>query len=192
MQGLLESFIPLFVAIDAVGVLPVFWSMTDEMERTAKNRLITHATLAAFVVSIIFLLAGKALFRFLGITEADFRIAGGLILLIISIADIAFSGSRVRRSKDAVGVVPIGVPLIMGPAALTTILISVEAHGAWVTSVSLVLNLVFVWLIFRYSHFILKILGDSGSRALGKVMSLFLAAIAVMMIRVGIQQLTGY
>jgi multiple antibiotic resistance protein len=83
-------------------------------------------------------------------------------------------------------VVPIGIPLIIGPAALTTILILVDTHGYFATIVSLLLNLLIVWVIFRYSDFVIKMMGEAGSKAVAKVAALFMAGIAVMMIRVGL------
>jgi multiple antibiotic resistance protein len=74
----------------------------------------------------------------------------------------------------------------MGPAALTTILISVDSYGYLITVASLLVNLLIVWILFQKSDWIAKIFGEGGARAFGKVMSLFLAAIAIMMIRVGL------
>ncbi len=187
-QEFLLVFIPLFVAIDAIGVLPVFWNLTSSLTKKERNVLITQASLTALAISVLFLFAGQALFQFLGINENDFRIAGGILLLIISIVDIAFGhpSSRKTEGERHIGVVPIGIPLIMGPAALTTILVQVDMRGYPVTLFAVVLNILIVWIMFRKTHLILKVTGEAGSRALGKVMALFLAAIAVMMIRVGL------
>lgn len=192
-QAFLSSFIPMFVAIDIVGVLPFFMSLTADFQKKKKMELIHHATITAFLIALIFLFAGKIIFNFLGINENDFRIAGGLILLIISITDITASRflkpKQVEGEDTFVGVVPIGIPLIMGPAAMTTILFSVDNHGWLITLLSLILNLLIVLFFLRRSEWVVGIIGESGSRAMGKVMALFLAAIAVMMIRVGLSNL---
>lgn len=186
-EKFLLCFIPLFVAIDSVGVLPLFINLTGGLKIEEKKKLITEATAAALLISILFIFAGRVVFTFLGITENDFRIAGGLILLLISISDVAFSGLRLRSHQGSeVGVVPIGIPLIIGPGALTTILLLVDQFGIWHTIFALVVNLGIVWISFRKSDLILKVMGDPGSRAFAKVMALFLAAIAIMMIRVGL------
>jgi multiple antibiotic resistance protein len=187
LEVFLLCFIPLFVAIDVFGVVPLFMSLTDKMPLPEKNRLVTSSCLTALAISVVFLLAGKALFTFLGITENDFRIGGGIVLLVVAIFDLMSNHEDSGRAPSSdIGVVPIGIPLIMGPAALTTVLISVEAHGPWLTLIALLSNLALVWLVFRQSHWILKIMGRGGAKAVAKVSSLFLAAIAVMMIRVGI------
>lgn len=184
----LLCFIPLFVAMDGPGVLPIFLNFTSGLSERARRRLVTQATLTAFAVAVIFLATGKILFRVLGIDEHDFRIGGGIVLLFIAIGDLMVSNLDSRRvTGDAdFGVVPIGVPLIMGPAALTTSLILVDSYGTFMTSVALLANLLLIWLMFRYSNVVVRILGKNGSRAFAKVAALFLAAIACKMIRMGV------
>ncbi len=177
----------MFVAIDSLGIVPLYLGLTEKVSPLEKNKLVLKATLTAFVICVAFLFIGNALFNFLGITVNDFRIAGGIILLIISINDLLFYSSRVRDVQpDDVGVVPLGIPLIAGPAVLTTMLILMNESGKTYVIVSLVLNLVINYFALRYANLVKKILRDAGSKAFAKVASLFLAAIAVMMIRVGI------
>lgn len=181
------SFIPLFVAIDVLAVVPLFISMTDRMSDKNRRQMVTAASLTAFAVSLLFLATGRFLFSFLGITDNDFRVGGGLLLLAISITDLIYARAAVERRFDAnVGVVPIGVPLIIGPAALTTILILVDSVGYWLTLAALVANLVIVWFVFRNATMFQRLMGRAGSAAFARIMSIFMAAIAVMMIRAGI------
>lgn len=185
-NALLLSFIPLFVAIDVLGVVPIFLSLTEGLDRPQKRRLVTDATLAALGVSLVFLFFGRFLFNVMGITEDDFRVGGGIVLLVIAIIDLLFSHDQERSPDRSIGIVPIGVPLIIGPAALTTILILVDAYGMAVTVLSLLANLAIVWLVFRHSEVVVRVMGRGGSKAIAKVASLFMVAIAVMMIRVGL------
>jgi multiple antibiotic resistance protein len=189
LELFLLSFIPLFVAIDIIGTAPIFLGYTHSISDTAKKKLIFEAVLAAFGVAIIFLFGGKAIMNFLGITIDDFRIAGGIILLILSINDIIASSEKVRNPGSDIGIVPLGVPLIMGPAALTTILILVDNFGYLPTILSMTLNLIIALIVLLNAKIILKVIGDGGSKAVAKIASLFLAAIAVMMIRVGVLNL---
>lgn len=186
METFLLAFIPLFVAIDVFGVLPLFVSLTDGMEQRQKRTLTWEATLTAFVISLLFLVAGKMLFSFLGITESDFRVGGGIVLLVLAVNDLLFSKERKRDLGDSVGVVPIGIPLIMGPAALTTIIILVDSYGYLWTIASLIANMLFVLVVFLQANTVARVMGNAGSRAVAKVAALFLAGIAVMMIRSGI------
>lgn len=186
LETFLLSFIPLFVAIDIIGTAPIFLAYTRSISEHAKKKLIFEAVLAAFAVALIFLVGGKVILNFLGITIDDFRIAGGLILLILSVNDIIASSEKVRNPGTDIGVVPLGVPLIMGPAALTTILILVDNFGYLITILSITLNFIIVLLVLLNAKLIMKVIGDGGSKAFAKIASLFLAAIAVMMIRVGV------
>lgn len=156
------------------------------MEQRQKRTLTWEATLTAFVISLLFLVAGKMLFSFLGITESDFRVGGGIVLLVLAVNDLLFSKERKRDLGDSVGVVPIGIPLIMGPAALTTIIILVDSYGYLWTIASLIANMLFVLVVFLQANTVARVMGNAGSRAVAKVAALFLAGIAVMMIRSGI------
>jgi multiple antibiotic resistance protein len=180
------SFIPLFVAIDVLGLVPIFLSLTGKMNPKEKKKLITDATLTALAVSLVFLFGGRMIFNFLGITENDFRVGGGIVLLVLAIVELIFAGEDNRTPQTSVGVVPIGIPLIIGPAVLTTLLIVVDAYGYLAAVIALLANLFLVWLIFRNSNLIIRIMGEAGSKAFAKVAALFMAAIAIMMIRVGL------
>lgn len=183
----LLAFIPMFVAFDAIGTVPMYIGLTHGIETGEKKKLVLQATIAALVICIIFLYVGDAILDFLGINVNDFRIAGGLILLVISITDLLFYASRVRdvRAED-IGIVPIGIPLIAGPAVLTTILISNDSYGAEYTVICIAINIIIMFVLLRNADYVKKILGDSGSKAFAKIASLFLAAIAIMMIRIGL------
>ncbi len=188
-NSLLMSFIPLFVAIDVLGGIPLFMALTAGLNREERKRLTRDATLAAAAVALLFLVSGKLVFSFLGITEDDFRIGGGIVLLVLSVYELLFASDKQRDAGTSVGVVPIGIPLIMGPAALTSIIIVVDSYGYWLSMLSLALNLLIVWIVLSRADIVLRFMGVSGSRAFAKVASLFMAAIAVMMVRVGVQHI---
>lgn len=188
LESFIQSFIPLFVAMDTLGLIPLFLGLTQGMERDDLRRLIYNATGTAFIIAILFLFSGTALFDFLGITPADFRIGGGIVLLVLAIQDLISSTPEERRKpRTNVGVVPIGIPLIMGPAGMTTILITVDAYGLAMTLASLVANCLLVLILLLNSKWIIRVMGEAGSQAFAKVASLFMAGIAVMMIRSGIE-----
>jgi multiple antibiotic resistance protein len=181
-------FIPLFVAFDALGILPIFVSLTSEMETPERKRVIRQSTLTAFLVSIGFLAAGRWVFNLLGISISDFKIAGGILLFIIAIVDLIFPDRTRTFPKETLGVVPIGIPLITGPAVLTLLLMIVPTYGYAATIVCLVFNLLIVWLVFSQSQWIMQLLKEGGSKGVAKVSSLLLAAFAMMMIRVGLKE----
>ena len=184
---ILLPFVPLFVAFDALGILPIFVSLTSEMAQSERKRVIGQAILTGFLVSIGFLGVGKSVFSLLGITVSDFQIAGGILLFIISIVDLIFPEKTRTFPKETMGVVPIGIPLIVGPAVLTLLLMIVHTYGYFSTILCLILNLLVVWLAFSQSHRIMRLMKEGGAKGIAKVFSLLLAAFAMMMIRLGLE-----
>ena len=183
------AFIPLFVAMDPIGIIPLYISFTQQMDSQARRRLTLEALGAAFAVTMVFMFVGKALFGILGITIPDFQIAGGLLLVVMSVQDMVSSTKELRDPGPNVeaGVVPLGIPLIAGPAVLTTELLLLQQHGVVPTASALVTNLALTAIGFLLSARITQLLGSGGVRAVSKIFSLLMAAIAIMMIRIGIE-----
>ncbi|MFH2137857.1 MAG: MarC family protein [Candidatus Omnitrophota bacterium] len=188
IKNILLAFIPIFVAVDAFGVLPIYISLTRELSKKEKPAIIMQSIITALSVAVVFIFLGKAIFRLLGITVGDFMIAGGAVLFCIAIIDILNPGKRRRVPSPELGAVPIGTPLIVGPAVLTTSLIITSEYGLLATLVSVGINVALAGMIFYFSEVLIKILGEAGTKALSKVTALLLAAIAVMMVRKGIMQ----
>ncbi len=182
----LYTFIPLFVAIDVLGVVPIYLSLIEGLPLASKQRIIWQALLTASGIGLGFILVGQGVFRFLGITVADFQIGGGLILLIFAIMDLLQAEKARRRPSPTMGVVPIGTPLIVGPAVLTTLVMLVDIYGYIMPMLALIVNLLLVGVVFTYAQSVEQWLGEGGTKAISSVINLFLAAIAVMMIRRGI------
>ena len=190
MDALLKSFISLFFAIDAIGALPIVMGLSRSVMPGERRRLMVKASAAALAVGLIFLFGGKKIFEFLGILENDFRIAGGLLLILFSIRDLMVPASHQGVDKPVrVGIVPIAMPIMVGPAALATVLLSGEQYGYGITVLSFSLNVLFALVIFSKGDWILRRLGDDVSDAFAKIASLLLAAIGVMLMRSGIQGL---
>jgi multiple antibiotic resistance protein len=189
LNNILLSFIPIFVAVDAVGVLPIFASLTEQLSQKERTKIIVQSLFTASCLAIGFIFLGKAVFQLLGITISDFMIAGGAILFCLAIIDIINPVKQRRVPSDDLGVVPLGTPLIVGPAVLTTSLIIISQYGIFATLISVLANILLVGLIFSLAGTLIKFLGEAGSKALSKVTSLLLAAIAVMMIRKGLVNL---
>lgn len=183
------AFIPIFVAVDPIGLLPLFVGLTHRLAKKEKRRIIVQSVATALSLAIAFIVLGKWVFRVMGITVWDFMIAGGVILLCLSIRDLLQPWKERPDFSEEMGAVPLGTPLIVGPAVLTTSLILIDQHGVAATVISVVLNICLVGVTFIWSDFLIKTLGKAGARALSKIMALFLAAIAVMMIRKGLVQL---
>lgn len=189
LEPYILTFIPIFVAVDAIGNIPLFVSLVEGANKKQRQRIIIDSVTTATVVAILFMFIGKWVLRLIGITIADFQIAGGLLLLIISVW-LLLPGSQKSILSDGrdkeVGVFPLGTPLITGPAVLTTILMMLDSFGLKATSVSLVFNMLIVWMTLVRADSIMKLMGASGTRAFSKIMYILLAAIGVMMVRIGV------
>lgn len=186
-----HTFIPLFVAIDIIAVLPLFLSLTRELSVRRQRRVVRDSVITALLVGIVFIAMGEGIFSILGITNDDFKIAGGLVLLVFAVLELIRRNENRRQPAGKPGIVPLGVPLIVGPAVLTTLIVLVDHYGITVTVIAFLLNLLIVWLVLSKSVAVIAVLGEGGIIAISKVMALLLASIAVMMIRIGVQNITG-
>jgi multiple antibiotic resistance protein len=195
MPGLLEkfllAFIPLFVAMDPVGLVPFFLGMTQGIERPQRERIAWQAIITAAVVAVGFMFLGRWTFRVLGISVGDFQVAGGLILLVLASRDLLRTRSSEEQLPEDFGIVPLGLPYIAGPATLTTLVILMDAPsvGFRFALLSLAANLVLVALAIHYADWLAERFSRAGLRAVSKIIAMLLAAIAVSMIRRGWQSM---
>lgn len=187
----LLAFIPLFVSMDPIGVIPFYLSLTSSLDRPRRQTVLLEAMATAFGVGAGFVFLGQAVFSYLDITTADFKVAGGIILLVLAIYDLLFA-SETRKVEGAnVGVVPLGMPLIVGPAVLTTLVLQADSAGPPAALLAFVVNLAIVLCVFLGARRIQRVIGDGGTAAVSKIATLLLAAIAVMMIRRGIFEIVA-
>jgi multiple antibiotic resistance protein len=194
LRELALTFVPLFFAMDAVGNLPIFLALTQEVEPKHRRRAVHVATLTALGVGLGFVALGKAIFSLLGIEVADFLMAGGIILLILAIRYL-ITGKIVETedlsASETVGVVPLGTPLVVGPAVLASLLLLIGQYRIPIVLSSFILNLAIQWVLFRQANRIVDVLGRTGVNAVSKIVMLLLAAIAVKMIRQGVLTILG-
>ena len=190
LKPFLLSFIPLFIAMGALDFVPLVIALTDGMDEPQRRKTVREGSAAAGLILVTFLFVGKAVFLLLGVTVADFMVAGGLLLLIISIKSLLADADApaVARLRE-VSIVPLATPLIAGPAALATTLILLDTYGALTTLVSILLNCLCTWVILDQAPRLRRILGERGTLGFSKVSYILLASIAVMMIRRGVMLL---
>ncbi len=186
MRDFALSFTAIFVALDIIGTIPMYLGMTQAMPRKARDRVVNTSMLVAFVVAVVFIFFGLKIFQFLGISVFDFKIAGGIVLLLVSLADLVGGPEAVHNKSGSTGVVPLAVPLITGPGVLTTLILQVGAFGYAVTLTALLVNYVLAWVLLRKSDGVTRLIGKDGTVVVSKIAALLLAAIAVAMIRSGV------
>ena len=187
LQHFLVTFIPLFVALDPIGLVPIYLSMAQGTPRGRRNLVINEAVLTGLLIAVIFLFLGRFIFHSLRITDDDFRVAGGLILFGLAAQDILHTDQRNAEVAKDFGVVPLGMPLIAGPATLTALLTLTESSGLPMTLFSLLVNLLLVLVALRTATRLETLLGLRAMRAFSKIVALLLAAIAVNLVRRGLQ-----
>jgi multiple antibiotic resistance protein len=181
------AFIPLFVAVDAIGVLPMYLGLTSGIGQARSRRIVIQSVITALIVGLLFLVVGKWVLSMLGITIADFMIAGGVILFILSATDLlSFEKPERTVAEDDIGPVPIGVPLIVGPAVLTTGMLLIDEYGMFITMLSLAINILLVGVVLWFAPLAERVLGKKGAKIISKLAGLLLASFAVMMVRRGI------
>jgi len=187
LQSFILTFVPLFIVIDALGNLPFVISLSEGMSRGERRKMIHIATVTATIVGLAFLFLGQLILQVLDISVGSFAIAGGLILLILSIKYMT-TGRMVEAIKEEmVAVVPIGTPLTVGPATITTLLLLTTQFPLYMVLISFTLNMLITWAILLSSNQIVRFMGKGGLKAVSRVFSLLLAAIAVNMIIHGLE-----
>ena len=186
MNQFWHAFIPLFVALDGVGLLPLYWALAHRLSPRERRRAVTEASLTALVVAILFLMVSRFVFTLMGLEFADIMVAGGAILIVLCLRELLLPAPPPKHAHGSVGVVPLGVPLLAGPAVLTTVLLVRDQHGWQVTLAALLANMALVWLILRAAEWLMRLLGREGAEAISKIFSLILTAFGVMLIRQGL------
>jgi multiple antibiotic resistance protein len=182
----LECFIPLFVTMDPVGLAAIFIALSRDVPIAKRKKIATQATWTGGIVALLFLFLGRSIFISIGISEGDFQIAGGLILFILASRELIQTPSQEKRNlPEDFGVVPLGMPLIAGPATITTLLVISQSVGMGMTLLALAANLVLVALAFSQSERLERLVGQTGLRAVSKIIALLLAAVAVHIVRRG-------
>ncbi|HYR23502.1 MAG TPA: MarC family protein [Chthoniobacterales bacterium] len=188
IEKFLLAFIPLFVAIDPIGLVAIFIGLGTKASSEHRKRQAFLGLVTGLLVSIGFIFLGKIIFKALGITVADFQVAGGLILLALAVRELVGFGPHDSESiRSEFGVVPLGMPLIAGPALLTALLILVDSVGLVFTLASLLVNLAIVAIALCNAERFARWMGTQGLRGVSKIIALLLAAIAISLIRRGWQ-----
>ena len=185
---LVRATVALFIIVDPIGLVPIFSNMTDEMSALERTKMFKVVIYTGAALLTVFALVGEELLALFGITLPSFEMAGGLLLLLLSL-DILFRGERFAKPghHEDVGVVPIAFPLLVGPGAITTTIIALGAYGILVTLGSVVAVMFLSWVVMKQTPRIHSLLGKTGSSVIAQVMAVFIAAIAIQFIITGIR-----
>jgi multiple antibiotic resistance protein len=183
------TFIPLFIVIDAFGNLPFVVTIGEDMDTRKRRKLVHIAVITATVVGLDFLFFGQFILNVLDISVGSFAIAGGIILLVLSVQHMLTGHMVTADREEMAAIVPIGTPLTVGPATITTLLLLVLQFSLYIVLIAFAVNMLITWLMFLLGQKIAGFMGRGGLRAVSRVFSLLLAAIAVTMIIRGLNML---
>jgi len=192
ISDLAKAAIALFIIVDPFGNIPIFVGLTENMPDSQRKKVYNVATIVSFVLLLVFAFTGNEILTIFGISIESFEVAGGILLLIIAIR-ILISGSMHEHatSPESLGAVPIAIPLLVGPGAITTTIFNLQAYSTAVTIAAVVIVLSITWVILRFIDRIYAVLGQTGSVVIARVMALLIAAIAVQYILTGVTHFTG-
>ena len=203
LLALVKAALALFAIVDPVGVIPIFLMATHGYTLAQSHAAARIAALTVLGVLTLFTLVGEPMLMFFGVRLAAFSVAGGLLLLLLALSMVQARVSPQRQTqdeameaeeKDAVGVVPLGIPLLAGPGAITHVIVAASAaKGEMLHQAALLIPVALValsvWLAFRAAPVISRRLGKTGIHVVTRLMGLIIAAISVEMIASGLGKL---
>ncbi len=179
LLALIKSVISLFIIVDPLGNIPIFISLTQEMKGIERKKVFHTATITGFILLLAFAVAGNEILSIFGVGLPSFMVAGGILLLTLAVKILIGWEGGGRLTPESVGAVPIAVPLLVGPGAITTTILSLQEHGMLVTIFSVVVVFTLTWLILKHIELLYRVLGRNGSAIIARVMALLIAAIAI-------------
>ncbi len=195
----LDPIVAILVVANILPILPTVLDIVRPLPKAERRKTTLRALGFGNAVAFVFALGGGALLGAVGAGLHDVRVAGGLILLVFAIYDLLFSREQrkeplsdmvedqIKSPKDEVGLVPLGVPLLVGPATLAASLFVSEVYGILWVAIALVLNMLVNMIVLVVGQRLVAVVGEGMMRATGKVFGLLLASMAVSMIRTGVQ-----
>ena len=187
LLALIKSVISLFIIVDPLGNIPIFISLTQEMKGIERKKVFHTATITGFILLLAFAVAGNEILSIFGVGLPSFMVAGGILLLTLAVKILIGWEGGGRLTPESVGAVPIAVPLLVGPGAITTTILSLQEHGMLVTIFSVVVVFTLTWLILKHIELLYRVLGRNGSAIIARVMALLIAAIAIQYIISGLK-----
>ena len=206
LSFILLSFSSLFTLLNPIGTAPIVLSLTESLSPSAYNKVIKKSICVACLILLLFAIMGKIIFTFYGITVYAFKIAGGILFLRIGInmleAKVSRTKSTPKESEEASGnddiaLTPIGIPLIAGPGAITSVMILAAQAASFQQKVifylNIIITLLITFIILKLGKKLIKKLGTSGLRVIERIMGMILMVVAIQFIIDGLNTvITNY
>jgi len=185
-RAFIDAFLTLFIVFDAIGNIPIFYSLTTHLKLSEKIRVFTRSVIIASFLLVFFMFFGKFFLDYYKVTLNDFKIAGGILLLIIAIEGIFGRVEAEMLRGEDIAIVPMATPLLAGPGSIYVVMYLYTRYGLLPTLFSIVANSLFAFILLKYSNFLLSKLGKNVILVFSRIMSFLLSVIAVTMLREGI------
>ncbi|HDV5304495.1 TPA: YchE family NAAT transporter [Vibrio cholerae] len=198
----LQFFLGLVAAVNPVGIMPVFVSLTGHMTLEEKNKTAATANIAVAIILIIALLAGQMLLDLFSISLDSFRVAGGLLLLSIAFSMMSGKLGEDKQNKqekseyisrEQIAVVPLAMPLMAGLGAISSTIVYGSRYPNMLDTLGIILTVVAFsfcsWLLFRSAPYIVRLLGQTGINVITRIMGLILGALGIEFIANGLRNL---
>ncbi|MCW4045198.1 MAG: MarC family protein [Candidatus Bathyarchaeota archaeon] len=187
LPNLIKAIIALFIIVDPFGNMPIFIGLTENMTSQERKRVFNSATITGFILLLVFALAGQQILAFFSISIYSFMIAGGILLLIMAIKLlIEDEWEKPTEAPEKLSAVPIAVPLLVGPGAITTTMLNFQEFGIIITVAAVAIVFLIVWLLLKTIDPIHRFMGKTGAAIITRIMALLIAAIAIQYIINGI------
>ncbi len=198
----LQFFLGLVAAVNPVGIMPVFVSLTGHMTPEEKNKTAATANVAVGIILTVALLGGQMLLDMFSISLDSFRVAGGLLLMSIAFSMMSGKLGEDKQNKqekseyisrEQIGVVPLAMPLMAGPGAISSTIVYGSRYPSMMDTTGIVFTIVLFcfcsWLLFRSAPYIVRLLGQTGINVITRIMGLILGALGVEFITNGLRSL---
>ncbi len=195
-------FSSLLVILDPFMAIPILLALTADYTQAERNRVARIATITVATVLILVALTGETLLHWMGTSLGSFRVGGGIVLFLMALAMLQAQTDPVRTTsaeaknaakKTSIAVVPLAIPLLAGPGAMSTVIIAMHRssapHHPWMIMAIILMVALILWVVLRLARPIGKMLGEIGLNILNRIFGLILAAIAVEVIANGLKQL---
>jgi multiple antibiotic resistance protein len=195
LTGLLSSTFALIAITNAFGNVPVFISMTEDLDSVNRKKLFRAVVLTAAIISLIFALIGTFIMeRFFQLSLAELRIAGGSLLIAVGVKNLleaaSVSSSDSEHTHDSQDIykriIPMAFPLLVGPGVLSTIIIMVSENGSILTMIAIAISFFILFILFSNTHIIEKILGKLVLYVISRIMQIFIMTTGVHILTAGI------
>ncbi|MBM4331787.1 MAG: NAAT family transporter [Deltaproteobacteria bacterium] len=200
----LISLALIFFIVDPLGNIPVFLTVTDNSSPEEKRKIARRASLATFLILVVFAFIGEWILKLFRVTISSFQIAGGILIFIIAISMLQARRSRAKSSpeeeherlpEEDVSIFPLAIPLLGGPAAITSVMVLINLSPSWTQRIVVItaigLTSLSCYGIFLESTRLLRLLKQTGLNVLTRLMGLLLAVIAVQFVIDGLKEAFG-